>query len=468
MPPSVELRLDVPREALLDRCSSLIADAWRGFDLARPGQPQIDPRIRSLLEECLPSDPSPSLAVLTDASHVLDQSLAQPRPRWFAFVGSSGLETGVLADALASCFDVNLASWAAAASLVEAQSLRWLAEFLGYPGHDGAFTSGGTVSNLTALAAARERALPGLRRRGAAGAGLAVYASVESHHSIARAAELLGIGSEGVRRLPIDGDRRLVPEAVAHAIDVDRDRGIVPIAVVATAGTTLTGAVDPIGALADVASERGVWLHIDGAYGLPAAAAPSARALFSGIERADSLALDAHKWLYVPKACGAVLVRDPGALVAAFGHDEGYFPHDDGWRHPVDSTLEYSRPLRALKLWLAFRIYGATAFRHAIERNLRQARFLHELVREEMMLAPLSGPPQLSVVPFRHLAGGRSGLDKHNLHLAQAIQRDGRAFVSSAEIDGCVYLRPCIVNFRTSDCDVRALVEVALELGACA
>jgi aromatic-L-amino-acid decarboxylase len=255
------------------------------------------------------------------------------------------------------------------------------------------------------------------------------------------------------------------PEDVAIAIDADRATGVTPIACVASAGTTLTGAVDPIGGLAAVCGPRGVWLHVDGAYGLPAAAAPSTRDLFVGLELADSVSVDAHKWLYLPKACGVVLVRDERALVEAFAHDESYMLHDENERHAVDTTLEYSRPFRALKLWLAFRTHGAGAFRDAIERNLEQARLLRSLVDEHDELEVV-GTPGLSIVPFRHLPGDGRDIDAHNLELARQLQADGRVFVAPALVDGSAVLRPCIVNFRTTDDDVRALVDVTCELGA--
>ena len=315
---------------------------------------------------------------------------------------------------------------------------------------------------MTAIAAAREHAIPGSRRDGVGGSRPTLYCSEEAHYSIERAAELLGIGSASVRALPIDGNRRLVPEAVADAIKADRAAGHTPVAVVATAGTTLTGAVDPIGALADVCAEAGVWLHVDGAYGLPAATTPSAGHLFAGLDRADSVTLDAHKWLYLPKACGVLLVRRRDDLFQAFAHEEAYIPHERSG-HMVDITLEYSRPFRALKLWLAFRAHGAQAFRDAVEDNLRQARLLYDLIVEHDTFEPLCGPPPLSVVPFRHRGGGQEP-NAMNARLVRTLQDDGRVWVAPATIDGKVGLRPCFVNFRTTDDDVRALVDLAVEL----
>jgi aromatic-L-amino-acid decarboxylase len=349
---------------------------------------------------------------------------------------------------------------------VEDQAVRWVSEFVGFPAAAGAYTSGGTISNVTALAAARERALPGTRRTGMRDALRgALYCSQEAHYSVVRAAELLGVGADQVRALPLDGRRRMLPDAVAEAIDRDRSAGIAPIAVVATAGTTLTGAVDPIDALADVCADHGTWLHVDGAYGVAAASTPSAAHLFAGLDRADSVTLDAHKWLFLPKACGVVLVRRREDLHGALAHEEDYVPHDRPDHHMVDITLEYSRPFRALKLWLAFRAHGADAIRTAIERNLRQAQLLYEEVSRCDDLELLCAEPQLSIVPFRHVPAGVTDLDDHNLRLVAALQETGDVWVAPARIDGTVCLRPCIVNYRTTDDDIRALVCLALEAG---
>jgi aromatic-L-amino-acid decarboxylase len=232
--------------------------------------------------------------------------------------------------------------------------------------------------------------------------------------------------------------------------------------VVATAGTTLTGAIDPLDAIADVCEERDVWMHIDGAYGLPAASVRPD--LFRGLDRASSVSVDAHKWLYLPKACGIVLVRRQEDLADAFAHEQGYLPHQQHELHAVDITFEYSRPFRALKLWLAMRAHGAQAFRDSIERNLGEARLLYDQIGTHDDLEAL-GPPQLSIVPFRHVPSDVDDLNAHNQRLADALQADGRVWIASALIDGDVWLRPCFVNFRTTEEDVLALIDVTLELG---
>jgi aromatic-L-amino-acid decarboxylase len=455
---SDELRL-TDRPAALRALERLLLESWRGFDHAREGQPPLSDELRERLGRPLPRTGIDAVEGLEIASQVLDASIAQPRPRFLAYVGSSGLEIGVLGDALMACHDVNVAVNSGGADLIERQVLRWVAEFLGFGEGGGVTTSGGTIANLTALTAARERAAPGARHRGVAGHRLALYCSAEAHYSVVRAAEVLGLGRDAVRAIPVGADRAMDAGACAAAIDADRAGGVTPMAVVATAGTTLTGAVDPLAALADLCSAQDVWLHVDGAYGLPAAATASAGPLFAALDRADSATVDAHKWLFVPKACSVLLVRDPARLRAAFSHSEAYIPHmEDEEAHAVDGTLEYSRPLRALKLWLAFTVHGADAIRAAIERNLAQARLLAELVEADDELELVSRPV-LSAVCFAH-----RGVD--NPRLVSALQADARIYLAGANVDGVDCLRACFVNFRTTEEDVRTTVDVVRDVAA--
>jgi aromatic-L-amino-acid decarboxylase len=460
--PDRPLRLDATREEALEHATKLVAEAWRSFDRFRPEEPSLDERVRELITAGLPEDPVPVHQALDDAARILDESIAQPRPRYFAFIGSSGLEIGTIGDLLAQTYDINLAVDARAATVVEHQAVRWVAEFIGFPAAGGAFTSGGTISNLTAIAAARERAVPGARHEGLGGSRTAVYCSEEVHYSVTRAVELLGIGSDNLRAIPLDGFRRMRPDLLAQAIDADLAAGVTPVAVVATAGTTLTGAIDPIAEIADVCSERGIWLHVDGAYGLPAAACRPD--LFDGLDRADSCSVDAHKWLYVPKACGVVMDRRMDAFASAFAHEQGYLPHQRHELHAADVTLEYSRPFRALKAWLAFRAHGARQFRQAIEQNLREAELLYREAQATDDFEVMDAPPQLSIVPIRHVPPGVDP-NAHNEALADAIRADGRIYLASALVDGDVWLRPCFVNFRTTEDDVLSIIEVARELG---
>src|SRR3954454_18547175 len=468
------LRLDAPREEALAHAARLVEEAWNSFDRFRPEEPPLDDRVRALIRADLPEDAASVHEALDDAARILDESIAQPRPRYFAFIGSSGLPIGAIGDLLAHTYDINLAVDARAATVVEHQAVRWIGAFIGFPVESGAFTSGGTISNLTAIAAARERALPGSRRAGLGGEAPVVYCSEEVHYSVTRAVELLGVGSDRLRTIPLDPLRRLRADLLAEAIATDRAAGATPVAVVASAGTTLTGAVDDLSAVADVCAEAGVWLHVDGAYGLPAAAVRPE--VFEGLARADSCSVDAHKWLYLPKACGVVMSRHGDVFERSFSHEQGYLPHQQHELHAADITLEYSRPFRALKAWLplrapraqqwlAFRAQGAQQFRDAVGRNLEEADLLYRRAQSSEDFEVFDAPPQLSIVPFRHAPAGVP-LDVHNQRLADAIQADGRIYLASALVDGEVWLRPCFVNFRTTDEDVEAILDVARELGA--
>jgi aromatic-L-amino-acid decarboxylase len=452
------------REEVLEHAAGLILASWRSFDHARPTQPLPAARHVELLSRPLPGAGSEPIAALDSAADVLDVSLAQSRPRYFAYIGSSGLEIGVLGDALMASHDVNVAVSAGAADLLEAQTIRWVGQFVGFSAAAvGALAAGGTISNLTALTAAREWALPGFRQEGGAGRKMALYCSAEAHYSVRRAAEVLGIGGRQVRGIPLDDQRRMDVAACAAAIDADRAAGITPVAVVATAGTTLTGAVDDLDGLADVCEERQVWLHVDGAYGLPAAATERAGPLFHGLHRAQSATVDAHKWLYVPKACSVLLMHNFETLERAFSHEESYMPHTGEQVLAVDRTLEYSRPLRGLKLWLAFTVHGADAIRAAIVRNLDEAQLLASLLREDDRFELLA-EPRLSAVCFRYVPPEGADPDEHNALLADALAADGRILLASAKIDGRTCLRACMVNHRTNDDDIRAIPQVVGEV----
>ncbi|MGV9915450.1 pyridoxal phosphate-dependent decarboxylase family protein [Streptomyces tendae] len=455
------------RADLLEDLHRHLTAAWESYDRPRASEPGVAADLADRLRGTLPGAPGAGRTALDDAVRVLEASVSPSRPLFLAYVGSTGLETGVVASALAAAYDVNLATSAGAADLLDEQAVRWVAEFVGHPTAEGHFTSGGQTSNFTALLAAREQALPGAREQGVAGRPATVYCSAEAHHSVVRAVEAAGLGRRALRRVPTDAQHRMRPNELRRALERDRAAGFTPVAVVATAGTTLTGAVDPLAAIADVCEREGVWLHVDGAYGLPAAATRTAGHLFAGLDRADSVTVDAHKWLGLQKSCSVLLMRRRGPLRAAFGHEEHYMLHEEeDTGNPVDHTFEYSRPLRSLRLWLSLRVHGADRFRTWIESTLANAALLADQVRAHSDFELLH-EPMLSTVCFRHVVPGvdDAGLDAHNERLARMMQADGRVFLAPAVVDGRTCLRACFVNFRTTAEAVSTVLEVAEELG---
>ncbi len=387
-------------------------------------------------------------------------------PTFFGYVQSPPAPVGVAADLLVSAADQNLTSWRSgpAAAAVEHQTLRWLGEFVGFDeSATGILVSGGSAANLTALLVAlRDKTGPDDDRR-----AMRVYASTETHFSVAKAVAALGVGFEQVS---VDRDRRLDPAALGTAIASDREAGLLPICVVANAGTTSTGAVDPLDAVATVAAEAGVWLHVDGAYGAPAAADPASHHLFAGLDRADSLCIDAHKWLYAPVDCSALLLHDGAATAHAFGAGA-----DDYVRilatQPTetfafwDHGLELSRRFRALKLWATLRFHGARQLAAAIGEDIRLAAHLAEVVAAAEDFELLAGPG-LSICCFRHTPTqlDEPALDAHNERILQALQGDGRVYLSNATVDGHFALRACVTNFRTTRADVERVLTVVREL----
>ena len=385
-------------------------------------------------------------------------------PAFFGYVQSPPAPVGVAADLLASAADQNLTSWRSgpAAAAVEHQTLRWLGEFVGFDAAaTGILVSGGSAANLTALLVAiRAMTGPDDDRR-----AMRVYASAETHFSVGKATAALGVGLAPVA---VDDDRRLDPAALRRAIASDRAAGLVPVCVVANAGTTSTGAVDPLDAVATVAADEGVWLHVDGAYGAPAAADPACRHLFAGMDRADSLCIDAHKWLYAPVDCSALLLHDATATARAFGAGADDYvrilatqPAETFafWEH----GLELSRRFRALKLWATLRFHGARKLAAAIGEDVRLAAHLAELVADAEDFELLAGPG-LSICCFRHTPPHLDELDAHNERLLHALQRDGRVYLSNATVDGRFALRACITNFRTTRADVERVLTVVREL----
>lgn len=420
-----------------------------------------------------PHQPTPLPELLADCFEVLADSRHNGSPRFLGYIASPATPVGAVADLIASTFNANVASarGARGPARVERTVIGWLGALFGFSDQAaGLFTSGGSIGNLQALFIA-SRAVGGdqLGKAGLRGAPpLTLYLTDETHHSVAKAADVLGLGRASVRRVPCDDRLRMNPAALAAMVAADRAAGLLPFCVVGTAGTTSTGAVDPLADIADVAARFGLWFHVDGAYGAPAALTESARPRFAGIERADSLTVDAHKWLYTAIDCGCLLLRDPDAARRAFGDSSSadYISAGDEAALPFfDQGVELTRRFRALKLWLTLRYYGVDRIAAAIEHDLAMARRLALLVERSDRLELLA-PVQLGVCCFRYLpaAPGRD-LDEVNRRLLAALVDSGEAYLSNATVRGAFALRACVTNYRTTEADIDRVVAATLRLG---
>ena len=381
-------------------------------------------------------------------------------PRFFGYVFGSGEPIGSLGSFAASVLHQNAAAWrsAPAAVTIERAVVRWLASLIGCEGFNGSLTLGGSSANLMGLCMAREAKAPANQT---AVQGGVIYCSTEAHMSIPKAAALLGLGHNAVRLIAVDDAFRMRTNDLRQEIIRDLQNGTVPIAVVASAGTTATGSIDPMPAIADICHEFGLWLHVDGAYGaLASLAIPDA---FRGMERADSVSLDPHKWLYQPTGCGCLLYRNSSDARKAFGHSGEYARalSDD----PIEGfaffeeSMELSRPFRALALWISLRFHGVEAFRESIREDLRLAGLLTGLIDAEPRLERLA-PVALSAVNFRYV-GCEDANGFNRSILSRVIQR-GRVYISNAEVRGNFALRACIVNHRSTEDDVRCIVNEVL------
>jgi glutamate/tyrosine decarboxylase-like PLP-dependent enzyme len=357
----------------------------------------------------------------------------------------------------------NATAWRSgpSANIIERTVVRWLADAVGCSGFSGSLTLGGSSANLMGLCMAREAKAPA-NQSGVRG-GL-VYCSTETHMSIAKAVALLGLGHDAIRRVPVDDAFRMRTDELRRVIREDIASGKTPIAVAASAGTTATGSIDPMEEIADICAEFGLWMHVDGAYGaLASLAIPEA---FRRMERADSLSLDPHKWLYQPAGCGCLLYRDRTAAQRAFSHSGDYarvLTQDpiEGFAF-FEESIELSRPFRALSLWLALRYYGLRAFQESIREDLRLAQVLADCVDAEPKLERLA-PVALSAVCFRFVASD-GDLDTLNRAILNRVVRRGRVYISNANIHGKFALRACVVNHRSSEEDVKLVVSEVVEV----
>lgn len=380
-------------------------------------------------------------------------------PRFFAYVPGPSNFVGAIADALAAGFNPFAGAWAMSpgAAQVELVTADWLREALGMPsGAGGLFVSGGSMANLTALAVARHKRLGEDATRGV------IYCSDQTHTAVERGARILGFRADQVRKLAPDEEYRLRVDDLAAEMDADQSAGLRPFCVVANAGTTSTGAVDPLAAIAELCRARGVWMHVDGAYGAAAVLTDEGRAALHGIGEADSIALDAHKWLFQPVECGCVLVRrgedlrETFRIVAAYLRDTDLSAEEVNFR---DWGVQMTRGFRALKLWMTIQVFGMDAMRAAITRGMRLAGVAEEELRE-LPGWEIVTPAQLGIVTFRHRPNGIDGAEADDLQrrIATGLAEDGYALLSTTELRGRTVLRLCTINPRATDEEMRRTV----------
>jgi len=425
--------------------------------------------IRALLDEPLPRE---GIAVDEVIEAWVDTLLPLCRhnghPRFFGYVVTSPDPVGIFADAMASAMNQGLTAWRSApgATEVERVVLRWLDEFVGFSGEGrGILTSGGSSANFHALACAVHKAdVSSPRHR------QAIYMSTEAHVSMKKAGRILGVPDEQIRLIPVDESRRMRTDLLLARLDQDWAAGLVPVAVCASAGGANTGAIDPLGEVAEVCEGQNLWLHVDGAYGAPAAATTKYAWMRASFARADSLSLDPHKWLFAPADVGCLLLRDEASSRTLFSWDTEYTAITQ--TDPIerfaffDHGLEMTRRFRSLKVWSILKARGADAIVETIRRDIELRQALDDRIAREPHLEHLGSELSISCFRFQPSSAQTEGaVDELNQHILETIVREGSAYMSPTYLEGRYALRACIVNFRTTIEDVDFLLDEVLRIG---
>ena len=449
------------------RAIDLLADDLAALP-ARPCRSPVPPDVqRELMQQPLPDGPSEPDALLDDVrSMIFRYPMGNNSPRFFGWVNSPPAPIAVLAELLAAGLNPSVAGGDHAATYLEHAVLQWIRQIVGVPSWSGGIlASGGSVANLIGLAVMRhvktgaEVRVRGLRT---AGPAFVVYTSTEGHSCIQKAIELLGIGHANLRRIPVTTDWRMDVQALTRQIGEDRAAGLMPICVAATAGTVNTGAIDPLAEIADVCRGENLWFHVDAAYGGPAALLPQLSALYRGIDSADSLAVDPHKWMYVPVECGCALVRDIRAMRDTFSLVPPYLRDETALPWFSEFGIQQSRGFRALKLWFALKQIGVDGYRQSIARDVRLAAALRQRLHDAPDFQVVAAGP-LSITCFRYcpgaLVGNEAALETLNRRVLALVQNAGDVFLTGTELAGRFVLRACVVNFRTTEHDLDVLVD---------
>ncbi|MCL7980947.1 MAG: pyridoxal-dependent decarboxylase [marine benthic group bacterium] len=436
-----------------------------------PVLPDLTPgEVLARLPDKAPESPEPLEAVLEDLDELIVPGLTHwNHPGFLAYFSSSSSDPGILAEFVAAALNVNAMLWktAPAASELETRMVDWVRQFVGLPSvFEGVLQDTASSSSLTALLAARERAIPGTRERGLrqpdGGGRLRVYQSDQAHSSIDKAAIAAGIGLDGIRRVPSDDRFRMKPAKLLRTLEEDRAAGDNPIMVCATLGTTSTASVDPVAEIAGICAEQGVWLHVDAAYAGPAAALSELQHLFEGWELADSIVLNPHKWLTTPIDCSVLLYRDADAVRRSLNSTPAYLETDVEARNLMDYGLPLGRRFRALKLWFLFRRQGAAELRGMLRRHIKLARGFADWVETEARFE-LAAPPSFSTVCFRAVppvdhreSASLADWNGWNRRLLEEVNRRGRVFLSHTELSGRFVLRLSVGSAWVRDEDIEA------------
>ncbi len=436
----------------------------------RPVWRESPEAVREGFREELPRRPVELAALHERFLHeILPYAVGNAHPGVFGWVHGGGTPVGMLAEMLAAGLNANVAGRNQVPLLVERQVVEWMRELFGFPhGAGGLFVTGTSAANLMAVLVARALALgTDVRSEGVSGKRLVGYASAAAHESMARAMDVAGLGMRALRRIPVDEAFRIDVGALKEAIAADRRAGLRPFFVAGNAGTVDTGAVDDLAAVGQVARRENIWFHVDGAFGALAMLAPELSPKLAGIERADSIAFDFHKWGQVPYDAGFVLIRDGALQERTFATEAGYLRREGrglaaGSPWPCDLGFDQSRGFRALKVWFTLQAYGAERLGRVISGTCELARYLKERIEEEPELE-LAAPVELNIVCFRYRC---EDSDVVNREIAVDLQESGMAAPSTTVIGGRAAIRAAIVNHRTRKEDIDRLVRATLEMGA--
>ena len=465
-------------ERVLQRAVHLVIQRYEDLDTAAVFAGVTPAEVDTWFREPVPEAPTTIDALLdTVKATVLDPATLNIGPNMYAYVMAGGTQVSVLAELFAAAIDQNGAKWhlGPALSALEQRVVQWGGQFIGFaPDAGGALVSGGSAANLTGLTVARNLQLgDALAQDGLfAGPPATLYGSTEVHGCIDKCVELLGLGTRHYRRIPVDASHRIRLDLLEAQVQADHAAGLRPFCLIGNAGTVNTGAIDPLDALADLAARYHLWFHVDGAYGGMAAAVEACRPKFRGLERADSVALDFHKWLYQPFEAGCALFRDWDGLRRTYYHPAAYLATDrgsDGRKDLNEYSFQLSRNFKALKIWMTFKAYGAARLRQAIATDLANAAYLADCLRLATDFELLHDP-ELSIVCFRYLEaiGNPSDpetTDRLNCALIPALESDGRVFITGTTVGGRPALRACCINHRQQPGDLDRLIATIRDVG---